>query len=102
VAGRAAGDVEVPGAELDGRRRRPEPREDGDAVRSPGLRGPSRVVAEPLGLLRERDRLQRVRPRRGVAHGEADVHCYRTWLPGPMTAMLNAWRSPISDRRRRW
>ena len=54
-----------------------EPREHGDGVRPPGLRGPRGVVAEPLGLLRERDQLGRVRPGRGVAHVEAEAHGVR-------------------------
>ena len=55
-------------------RRRAEPGEHGDRVRAPRLRGPGRVVAEPLGLLRELDQLERVRPRRRVAHVEAEAH----------------------------
>ena len=54
--------------------RRAEPGEDADAVRSPRLGGPGRVVPEALGLLRERDRLERARSRRRVAHVEAEAH----------------------------
>ena len=45
-----------------------------DAVRPPRLGRPRGVVAEPLGLLRHRDRLERARPRRRVAHVEAETH----------------------------
>ena len=74
VRRRAAGDLHDRAAELDPLGRRTEPREHGDAVRSPCLRRPCRVVAEPLGLLRHRDGLERARPRRRVAHVEAETH----------------------------
>ena len=68
---------------------RAEPGEHRDDVRAPRLRRPGRVVAEPLGLLRERDQLGRVRPRRRVAHREPELHtcdakrrCHERAVPG--------------------
>ena len=89
VGRRAAGDLHDPGPELDLRGRRPEPREHAHAVRSPGLGRPGRVVAEPLRLLGERDRLERARPRRRVSHVEPELH---------RCAMLTPWPSPNCAR----
>ena len=52
----------------------PSQREHADAVGAPGLGGPGGVVAEALCLLRERDRLERARARRGVPHVEPEAH----------------------------
>ena len=77
VRRRAAGDLHDRRAELDPLGRRPEPGEDGHAVRSPCLRGPGGVVAESLRLLRHRDRLERARAGRRVPHVEAELHAVR-------------------------
>ena len=56
---------------------RAEPGEHAHGVRAPGLCGPRGRVAEPLRLLGQLDQLERVRPRRGVAHVEAEAHRVR-------------------------
>ena len=58
---------------IDGRK----PGQHRDGVRPPRLRRPRGVVAQPLSLLREPDELPRVRPRRRVAHVEAEAHHVR-------------------------
>ena len=59
-AGERAGICMIAEPTLIRRRRRREPGEHGDGVGAPGLRRPGRVEAEPLGLLRELDQLERV------------------------------------------
>ena len=77
VCGRAPRDLHDRGADLDLRRRRRQPRQDRDDVGAPRLRRPGRVIAEPFRFLRERDQIQRVRPRRRISHGEAEAHDLR-------------------------
>ena len=74
VRGRPAGDLHDRRPELDALGARAEPGDRRDGVGAPRLRGPGGVVAELLGLLRHRDRLERARPRRRVAHVEAETH----------------------------
>jgi hypothetical protein len=70
-------DLHDPGTELEGRRRRAQPGENGDGIGPPGFGRPGRVVAEPLRLARQLDQLERIRPGRRVAHRIAELHDVR-------------------------
>ena len=58
AAGVRAESCTIDGAELDLRGVRADPGQRREGVRAPRLGGPDRVVAEPLGLLRELDEVR--------------------------------------------
>ena len=90
VRRRAARDLHDRRAEADRRRQRTQPGERRDRIDPPRLRRPRRVVAQPFGLPRELDQLERTRSRLRVPHREAQAHpCDATAMTAP-----TAWAPP--------
>ena len=100
---RAAGHLEDRRAEPDLRGRLREPAEDGRRVGPVGLRGPHRVVAEPLGLLDEAELVLGRQAEAPVSDVHAELHAARDAIRGqrrcdPPAAAGAAARTASSGR----